>query len=58
MHTVHTYTYKRMKPLLKNCNNINHVALSVLKQEIGACAIHFWHENIKNQLSGCGKNNW
>ena len=31
--------------------------INVLTQEIGACAIHFLHENIKNQLSGYGKNN-
>ena len=56
------HTYKCMKPLLKTCNNINHVALlhdiNVLMQQIEACTIctiHFLHENIKNQLPIYGK---
>ena len=32
--------------------------INVLTQQIGAFAINFLCENIKNQLSGYGKNNW
>ena len=32
--------------------------INVLTQQIEASTIHFLHENIKNKLSGYGKDNW